>query len=51
MGANLEKIAIGTIVDGLGFLGSVEVVAVDFHGNVSTVVYRDQQLVYRFPHA
>ena len=54
MGARLEDIKIGTIVDGLGSSGPVEVVAVDFHGSAATVVYRDQasgqveqQLVYR----
>ena len=54
MGASLEDIKIRTIVDGLGPSGPVEVVAVDFHGSASTVVYRDQasgqveqQLVYR----
>ena len=42
MGASLEDIKIGTIVEGLSSSGSVEVVAVDFHGIASTVVYRDQ---------
>lgn len=54
MTAKLEDIKIGTIVNGLGPDGPVEVVAVEFHGTAATVVYRDrssgqvgQQLVYR----